>query len=29
MKRLPSWDKVNEALYGLRDALKEQPFVRI
>ena len=26
MKRLENWDSVNEALYGLADALKEQTF---
>jgi glutathione S-transferase len=26
MKRLPSWPKVNEALYGFRDAVKDQEF---
>lgn len=26
MKKLKSWDKVNEALYGLRDAVAGQPF---
>ena len=29
MKRLPSWDKVNEALYGFAESVKGQPFVRI
>lgn len=29
MKRLPSWPQVNEALYELADALKEQEFDRI
>jgi glutathione S-transferase len=29
MKRLPSWPKVNEALYGYAEAVKGQPFVRI
>jgi hypothetical protein len=29
MKKLPHWDKVNEVFYGLRDALKEQPFKTI
>ena len=27
MKRLRSWPEVNEALYGFRDAVKDQPFV--
>ncbi len=26
MKQLNSWDEINEALYGLADAVKEQPF---
>ena len=26
MKKLPSWNKVNEAFYSLRDALKDKPF---
>jgi glutathione S-transferase len=26
MKRLPSWPKVNEALYGFAEAVKDQPF---
>jgi len=26
MKRLPSWPKVNEALYGYAEAVKDQPF---
>jgi glutathione S-transferase len=29
MKRLKSWPKVNEALYGLREAVKDQAFVAI
>ena len=29
MKRLPSWPKLNEALYGYAEAVKGQPFVRI
>ena len=29
MKRLSSWPKVNEALYGYAEAVKGQPFVRI
>jgi glutathione S-transferase len=29
MKRLPSWPKVNEAFYGLVEAVKGQPFVTI
>ncbi len=29
MKRLPSWPKINEALYGYAEAVKGQPFVRI
>ena len=29
MKKLPSWDKVNEAFHGLRDAVKGQPFVTL
>jgi glutathione S-transferase len=29
MKKLPSWNSVNEAFYGLRDALKDQPFKAI
>lgn len=29
MSRLPSWPKVNEAFYGLRDAVKGQPFVTL
>jgi hypothetical protein len=27
--KLPSWDKVNEHFYGVREAIKAQPFVRI
>jgi hypothetical protein len=27
MKSLASWPKVNEAFHGLRDAVKDQPFV--
>jgi glutathione S-transferase len=27
MKKLKSWDKVNEVLYGFRDSVKGQPFV--
>ena len=26
MKRLPSWPKINEALYGYAEAVKDQPF---
>jgi glutathione S-transferase len=29
MKKLPSWDKVNEAFYGLVEAVKAQPFQAI
>jgi glutathione S-transferase len=29
MKKLPNWDKINEAFYGLRDALKDKPFKTI
>jgi len=29
MKKLPSWPKVNEALYGFADAVKGQPFVTV
>ena len=29
MKKLPNWDKINEAFYGLRDALKDKPFKAI
>lgn len=29
MKKLKSWDKVNEALYGLRDMVKDQQFVTV
>jgi glutathione S-transferase len=29
MKKLPNWNKVNEAFYGLRDALKDKPFKAI
>jgi len=29
MKRLASWPKINEALYGYAEAVKGQPFVRI
>ena len=29
MRKLPSWDGVNEAFYGLREAVKAQNFVRI
>jgi glutathione S-transferase len=29
MKKLKTWPKVNEALYGLRDAVKDQEFVAI
>jgi len=29
MKRLPSWPKINEALYGYAEAVKGQPFVRL
>ncbi len=29
MKKLPNWQSVNEAFYGLREAVKAQPFVRI
>ena len=27
MKKLPTWPKVNEAFYGLVEAVKGQPFV--
>jgi glutathione S-transferase len=27
MKKLKSWDKVNEVLYGFRDSVKEQAFI--
>lgn len=29
MTKLPNWNKVNEAFYGLRDAVKGQPFVTL
>ena len=29
MKARPSWDKVNEAFYGLAGSLKDQPFVAV
>ena len=29
MKKLPTWDKVNEAFYGLVGAMKDTPFVTI
>ena len=29
VKKLPNWTKVNEAFYGLREALKDQQFVAI
>ena len=29
MKKLPNWDKMNEAFYGLRDALKGKKFVTL
>jgi glutathione S-transferase len=29
MKKLPNWNRVNEAFYGLRDALKDKPFKAI
>jgi len=29
MKKLPSWNAVNEAFYDYREAIKSQPFVRI
>jgi len=29
MKRLRSWNKVNEVFYGFRDAVKEQQFVTL
>jgi hypothetical protein len=29
IKKLPSWDKVNEHFYGLREAIKAQTFVGI
>jgi glutathione S-transferase len=29
MKKLPSWDNVNEHFYGLREAIKGQEFVRV
>ena len=29
MKKLPNWDKVNEAFNGLREAVKGQPFVTL
>jgi glutathione S-transferase len=29
IKKLPSWNTVNEHFYGLREAIKEQDFVRI
>jgi glutathione S-transferase len=29
MQKRPNWAKVNEAFYGLRDAVKGQPFVKL
>jgi glutathione S-transferase len=29
MKKLPSWPRINEALYGFTEAVKGQPFVRL
>jgi hypothetical protein len=29
MKKLPTWPSVNEAFYGLRDAVKGQQFVTL
>jgi glutathione S-transferase len=29
MKKLPSWPRINEALYGFAEAVKGQPFVRL
>lgn len=29
MRKLPNWDKINEAFYGLRDAVKGQHFVTL
>ncbi len=29
MKGLPNWERMNREFYGLRDAIKAQPFVRI
>jgi len=29
MKKQPNWTKVNEVFYGLRDALKDKPFIAI
>jgi glutathione S-transferase len=29
MKKLKSWGSVNEALYGLRDAVKDHAFERV
>ena len=29
MKKLPSWPKVNEAMEGFRDAVKDQQFVNV
>jgi glutathione S-transferase len=29
MKKLPSWPKVNEAFYGLAEAVKQMPFVTL
>jgi glutathione S-transferase len=29
MKKLPSWNKVNEVFYGLVESVKQQPFVAI
>jgi glutathione S-transferase len=29
MKKLPNWNRINEAFYGLRDALKDKPFKAI
>jgi hypothetical protein len=29
MKKLPSWDSVNQEFYGLREMVKAQNFVRV
>jgi glutathione S-transferase len=29
MKKLPAWEAVNRDFYGLREALKDKPFVRV
>ena len=29
MKKLPSWDKVNEVFYGFAGSVKDQPFVAL